>query len=60
MKKKNIEKKMDLNKATIANLDWKELNEIRGGTGGITTMVCSSYDCTASIILSCGIGICGD
>jgi natural product precursor len=55
MKKKNIDKKLELNKNTIANLDWKELNEIRGGTS-VGGTKCSSWVCITVTIseMLCG------
>lgn len=45
MKSKNIEQKLELNKETIANLEWTEMKKIRGGQITNVDSECSTVAC---------------
>lgn len=50
MKAKKIEKKLVLNKATIVNLDKKELNDVKGGSVFLCTR---AFDCESLPVRQC-------
>ncbi len=49
MKKKLFEKKLQLNKTTLANLDLSKMGKVRGGydsePGGTIDKICAIYSC---------------
>jgi hypothetical protein len=51
MKKKEMNKKLELNKKTIANLDRIEMNVIHGGI--LTTKPQTICDCTGDTCATC-------
>lgn len=52
MKTKKFNRKLDLNKKTIANLNVKEMNNAAGGVSG--TAACFTF-----IVDTCGLDSCG-
>lgn len=55
MKTKKFNKKFDLKKHTVSNLNQEEMNDLKGGTTGITVTCTAGKICTGIIIAAISV-----